>query len=1090
MESNHLCYVDVSAITGIFDKFLIKKACTDTQTPTIKQIKFSEYVKNIKGILKFEDQDDNINSFAGRLKLESFPRATDVTDENFVMRGSTIKNVKWVYGLVVYSGIETKILRAFKFHNFNRSSNSKANSSLGININKENRSLLYNSLLFTQYFMIAFYVLIVLVLTLSDLNKSFVIDYRIKNFSLNTSLNKSISSGSSSGGRVLFDLDSFKSENSSRSINNTGDARILSSISPFYSYLDTSKPYEEFVLSVLELMFTFLLLIPYNWFSFVLIAYYILSLYVSWDIKIIQKSRYTVDVINSDCLSDFGQVKYILADKTGTLTSRKFNLKACSIKGRIFSFESHSSSEEANIFKNKNNDYSDLEIYQELKKSTVLSKYIREFFEYLCICNTVKLSINQKSCKENPKNNQVNNYNSEIFNINGNKNQQNNNNLYPNDENANNNNNNNNNKENNYDQFGKKEKESSLGASFAEDISLMKVLKHFGYQILKTKADKTEIEADNFLKTYSIVGRNKYSTERQRMSMIVKKSKTDSESILICKGYDLSIFDLINENEDSQLKLVIEQIKRLTQIGYRFIVVCKKELSEEDTLNFITRYKSAENYIFQREIHFEELAYDYECEMELLGVLFFEEKISPDLRYAISKLNSFNIQTWIVSGDSKENVLAAARNLDMYKSNALVCEFSEFDDEDDLDIKMNLFLSQFFSSGEDNEKVTMKTMNTRKGLKINVDTSSNKMKTKGKEFTVLIHGECFKLICNDVRFYQCFAALLSYTTSLFAYSFSPQNKYMLCRTVKNFLTKISNSKVLAVGDGLNDFMMLKEADLSIGIRSKEILQVRNTCDIIVSKFSQITDLILVHGTWNYDRIINIIFFSAYANTLIMFPFFLHLGVFRYASVFLQVSNLRLNLDILLINLAIVIIFCLNKNIERAMIGLNQNVYFENFTKKKNLLMKFGKIIMFAIVDASFIYFFSCEMLRASINFIGQNVDDSMLSCFINYTCYILILVKLFFIEISILNSFILITLIALVGGIIGFTFTDVDSNISIFQSLSHLSILLSMIILISICFFYHSFFVYYDALFRPTFIQLINKKFKKYIEGKKRFFIK
>jgi len=1055
MDSNHICYVDVSAITGIFDKFLIKKACTDTQTPTIKQIKFSEYVKNVKGMLKFEDQDDDLNSFAGRLKLESFPRATDVTDENFVMRGSTIKNVKWIYGLIVYTGMETKILRAFKFQNSN-SSGSKANSSLGININKENRSLLYNSLLFTQIFMIAFYVCIVLILTLSLLNKSFVLDSRIKNSESNYS-------------RSLIDLDYSK-------INNSSLTRLLTDIRHNHNFIDTKKPYEELGLSFLQFLFTFLLMIPFNWFSFVLIAYYILSLYVSWDIKIIQKSKYTVDVINSDCLSDFGQVRYILADKTGTLTSRKFKLKACSIKGRIFSFESFTASEEANIFKNKNNDYSDLEIYQELKKNTVLSKYIREFFEYLCICNTVKLSLEEKALdlgSNAPKPNIKNKYNTENLNLMDNNNKNIN---FLKDQNTNNIN-----IKKNHNQSSNTEK--ALGACFAEDLSLMKVLKHFGYQILKTKSDKTEIEADNFLKTYSIVGRNKYSAERQRMSMIVKKSKTDGESILICKGYDLSIFDLINENEDSQLKLVIEQIKRLTQIGYRFTVVCKKELSEEDTLNFITRYKSAENYIFQREIHFEELAYDYECEMELLGVLFFEEKISTDLRYTISKLNNFNIKTWIVSGDSKENVLAAGRNLDIYKSNALVCEFSEFDDEDDLDIKMNLFLSQFFSSGEGNEKVTMKTMNTRKGLKINVDTSSNKIKTKGKDFTILIHGECFQLICNDVRFYQCFAALLSYTTSLFAYSFSPQNKFMLCRTVKNFLTKISNSKVLAVGDGLNDFMMLKEADLSIGIRSKEILQVRNTCDIIVSRFSQITDLILVHGTWNYDRIIKIIFFSAYANTLIMFPFFLHQSLFRFAAVFLEIDYLKLNLDIVLINLAIVIIFCLNMNIERALIGLNPNVYFENFKDEKNFLKKFWKILSFAIFDASLIYFLSYHMLKPSVNLIGQNLDNSMFGCFINYACYILIIVKLFLIEISLLNSFIFITLIVLVGGIIGFTFIDVNTNISIFQNLSHLSILLAMIIIISICFFYQSFFVYYNTLFKPTFIQLINNKFRKYVEG-------
>ena len=63
----------------------------------MKFIKFIEYVKNIKGILKYEEPNSNMNSFSGRLKLESFPRASDINLENFVMRGATVKNFKHVY---------------------------------------------------------------------------------------------------------------------------------------------------------------------------------------------------------------------------------------------------------------------------------------------------------------------------------------------------------------------------------------------------------------------------------------------------------------------------------------------------------------------------------------------------------------------------------------------------------------------------------------------------------------------------------------------------------------------------------------------------------------------------------------------------------------------------------------------------------------------------------------------------------------------------------------------------------------------------------------------------------------------------------
>jgi phospholipid-translocating ATPase len=1035
MDQNHLCYVDVSAITGVFDKFLTKKACNDSQTPAMKSIKFSEYVKNIKGMLKIEDSNKNLLSFSGRLKLESFPRASDITEENFVMRGSTIKNIRSVYGLVVYTGLDTKILRNIKFEK-------KSQSSFGFI--KENRNMLYNLFLSTQYFSIILYVIIVLILGLSQLNKFYTID-SIINYNDKMIMERKYNL---TNNNTCLNNSSCNFEENKNSTDTTNDYLGI-----FYNSMDLStiSPYREFTLSILKIMITFILIIPFNWFTFILIAYYILSLYVSWDIKIIQKNKYKVEVINSDCLSDFGQVGYVLADKTGTLTSRNFNIKACSIKARIFSFEPPNSLEENILFKNKVKDLSDLEIYQELKKNTILSKYIKEFFELLCVCNTATLIT-----KENENHNKINKNND-------NYNQNNINNDYDNNEN--------NNKQEN------KNQEKFLGASFAEDISLMKLLKLLGYNILKTKTDLTEIEADNLKKTFFILGKNKFSEERQRMSVVVKKSKENSESILICKGYDLSIFDLINDSDEAQLKLIIEQIKRLTQIGYRFIIVCKKELNEEETLNYVTRYKSAENYIFQKDLHFEELAIDYENDFELLGVLFFEEKISSDLRYTINKLNNFNINTWIVSGDSKDNVLAVARNLDMYKNNALICEFLEYDDEDDLDIKMNLFLSQFFSTVEDNHNYS------------NISSVENanqnilKTKAKGKEFTILIHGECFSLICNDMRLYQCFTSLLSYTTKLFAYKFSPYNKYLLCKTVKMYLTKPSNSKVLAVGDGVNDFMMLKEADLSVGIRSKEILQVKNTCDVIVSKFSQITDLILVHGTWNYDRICKILFFSSYSNILVIFPFFLYHGNFIKGSAILELNFIKLIFDIIIINLMIILVFCHNNNIDRALIGLNPNIYFENFQKKKMITIKYIKVIIIAIVDASIIYYMSTFLISSSMNILGQNTDSSILAMSINFICYNLIMIKLILLNLSIMNSFILIIFLLIVGILFGLTYINEDSVITVYQSLSYFGNIFSIICILSICFLHEAFIMYYHIFFNPDFIHIIKNRFNIYIKG-------
>ena len=112
------------------------------------------------------------------------------------------------------------------------------------------------------------------------------------------------------------------------------------------------------------------------------------------------------------------------------------------------------------------------------------------------------------------------------------------------------------------------------------------MIKKFGYTVLKTKSEYTIVQINKEMFTYPIIGVNKYS-ERKRMSVIIKRDKRDNESILLCKGTDINIFNYIENPDENDIKFVKEQIKRLTAIGYRYLIFCKKILSEEDTLTYI-----------------------------------------------------------------------------------------------------------------------------------------------------------------------------------------------------------------------------------------------------------------------------------------------------------------------------------------------------------------------------------------------------------------------------------------------------------------------------------------------------------------------
>ncbi|RWS29547.1 putative phospholipid-transporting ATPase IA-like protein [Leptotrombidium deliense] len=73
----------------------------------------------------------------------------------------------------------------------------------------------------------------------------------------------------------------------------------------------------------------------------------------------------------SNLNEELGQVKYVLSDKTGTLTRNVMEFKQCSIAGTVF----------------KENEFS--RIVDQLKTSQANASYVREFLTLLAVCHTV-----------------------------------------------------------------------------------------------------------------------------------------------------------------------------------------------------------------------------------------------------------------------------------------------------------------------------------------------------------------------------------------------------------------------------------------------------------------------------------------------------------------------------------------------------------------------------------------------------------------------------------------------------------------------------------------------------------------------------
>jgi len=67
----------------------------------------------IRGHIDVDQPNDNIYHVEGTVRLDGEEKACfDIN--NILLRGGTLKNVDYIYGLVVYTGNETKIMKNIK----------------------------------------------------------------------------------------------------------------------------------------------------------------------------------------------------------------------------------------------------------------------------------------------------------------------------------------------------------------------------------------------------------------------------------------------------------------------------------------------------------------------------------------------------------------------------------------------------------------------------------------------------------------------------------------------------------------------------------------------------------------------------------------------------------------------------------------------------------------------------------------------------------------------------------------------------------------------------------------------------------------
>jgi phospholipid-transporting ATPase len=86
------------------------------------------------GLIKCELPNKHLYEFCGTLKLNNDNNEIPIGPDQILLRGSCLKNTKWIYGVVIYTGHETKIMMNASTPPFKRSYVEKATNTQILNI--------------------------------------------------------------------------------------------------------------------------------------------------------------------------------------------------------------------------------------------------------------------------------------------------------------------------------------------------------------------------------------------------------------------------------------------------------------------------------------------------------------------------------------------------------------------------------------------------------------------------------------------------------------------------------------------------------------------------------------------------------------------------------------------------------------------------------------------------------------------------------------------------------------------------------------------------------------------------------------------
>ncbi|CAK9806962.1 Phospholipid-transporting ATPase IF [Anthophora plagiata] len=412
---------------------------------------------------------------------------------------------------------------------------------------------------------------------------------------------------------------------------------IMDSTMLWSSYLGPDVPITFSVLLTNFLSFIVLYnyIVPISLYVTIELQKFLSSFFFSWDIDMYDEATDQPALANtSDLNEELGQIEYLFADKTGTLTENLMVFRRCSINGQTY------------MEKDCDGRLYLLPPSGDEDEAVLVTNWEPEIWHFLislALCHSVQISppsqrssviAKRKEFRRSFKEKKVLQVNSSLL-------------MDPD--------------------------LPEYQAASADEKALVEASARCGVVFSKSNSDMIELKIDGNTVVYEKLEVLEFTSERKRMSVVVKD--TAGDFWLYCKGADSNIFPLVVSGTINE---AIAHVAEFSMRGLRTLVVGYRKMDQMEYNQLIQKVEEARQIIGIERLIYMEKAYNLmENGLTLLGVTAVEDRLQEGVEETLESLHVAGIKIWVLTGDKAETAENIAFLCGQYKSGTEVLRVLE-----------------------------------------------------------------------------------------------------------------------------------------------------------------------------------------------------------------------------------------------------------------------------------------------------------------------------------------------------------------------------------------------------------------------------